>query len=73
VLLTVRKFATIVAALAGFSVIIAFAPLIANATTINCQHAGPIAGHPGMEYICYVVHDDNHRETFYAPGPVVRP
>ncbi|MBO0880059.1 MAG: hypothetical protein J2P17_06790 [Mycobacterium sp.] len=45
----------------------------AHATTINCQHAGPIVGHPGMEYICYVVHDDNHRETFYAPGPVARP
>jgi hypothetical protein len=41
----------------------------AHATAINCQHVGPIVGHPGMEYICYVEHDNKHRETFYAPGP----
>jgi hypothetical protein len=43
----------------------------ANATTINCQHIGPIVGHPGMEYVCYVKDENDHRETFYAPGPKV--
>jgi hypothetical protein len=43
----------------------------AHATTINCQHIGPIVGHPGMEYVCYVKDENNHRETFYAPGPKV--
>ncbi|WP_157183971.1 hypothetical protein [Nocardia takedensis] len=45
----------------------------AGATTVNCMYSGPIVGHPGMQYICYVVHDDGSRETFYAPGPAVRP
>jgi hypothetical protein len=43
----------------------------AHATTINCQHIGPIVGHPGMEYVCYVIHDNAPREIFYAPGPRV--
>jgi len=44
----------------------------ANATTINCVYTGPIVGHPGMQYVCYVIHDDKSRETFYAPGPAGR-
>jgi hypothetical protein len=40
-------------------------------TTINCQHIGPIASHPGMEYVCYAKDENDHRETFYAPGPKV--
>jgi WD40 repeat protein len=43
----------------------------AHAATINCQHIGPIVGHPGMECICYVKDENDHRETFYAPGPKV--
>ncbi|WP_157172018.1 hypothetical protein [Nocardia higoensis] len=45
---------------------------IAAATTINCVYTGPIVGHPGMQYVCYVIHDDGSRETFYAPGPAGR-
>jgi hypothetical protein len=45
----------------------------AHAMTINCMHSGPVIGHPGMEYICYVKNDDGTRTSFYAPGPVVRP
>jgi hypothetical protein len=41
----------------------------AHATTIDCKHSGPVVGHPGMEYICYVHHDDAPMEIFYAPGP----
>ncbi|MQY31295.1 hypothetical protein NRB56_69040 [Nocardia sp. RB56] len=41
----------------------------AGATTVNCAYSGPIVGNPGMQYVCYVVHDDGSRETFYAPGP----
>jgi hypothetical protein len=41
----------------------------AHATTINCQHIGPIVGHPGMEYVCYVHHENAPKEIFYAPGP----
>ncbi|MBF6358248.1 hypothetical protein IU449_27505 [Nocardia higoensis] len=44
----------------------------ATATTMNCVYTGPIVGHPGMQYVCYVIHDDNSRETFYAPGPAGR-
>jgi hypothetical protein len=44
----------------------------AHATTIDCKHTGPIVGHPGMEYVCYVHHDD-HKEIFYAPGPYAGP
>ncbi|WP_157101584.1 hypothetical protein [Nocardia shimofusensis] len=44
----------------------------AAATTMNCVYTGPIVGHPGMQYVCYVIHDDNSRETFYAPGPAGR-
>ena len=43
-----------------------------NATTMKCVYTGPIVGHPGMQYVCYVIHDDNSRETFYAPGPAGR-
>jgi hypothetical protein len=66
-LLTVRKLAMIVAvvAVAGF----AASTATAHATTINCVHTGPVVGHPGMEYICYVHHDDKSMETFFAPGP----
>lgn len=45
----------------------------AYATTIDCKHTGPVMNHPGMEYICYVHHDDGHKETFYAPGPYAGP
>jgi hypothetical protein len=44
-----------------------------RATSINCHHTGPIVGHHGMEYICYVYHDDAPMEIFYAPGPNARP
>ncbi|MBO0883009.1 MAG: hypothetical protein J2P17_22275 [Mycobacterium sp.] len=59
--------------LAGFSVITTLGPPLTHATSINCQHSGPVMGHPGMEYICYVHHDDGHKEIFYAPGPNARP
>jgi hypothetical protein len=58
----------------GLAAIIALVALgilgapVAHATSINCMHSGPIVGHPGMEYICYVKHPDGSRETFYAPG-----
>jgi hypothetical protein len=45
----------------------------AYATTIDCKHTGPVMNHPGMEYICYVHHDNGHKETFYAPGPYAGP
>jgi hypothetical protein len=61
-----RRLAMITAAAA---VTAALGTATAPATTINCQHAG----HLGMEYVCYAIHDNGHRETFYAPGPVVRP
>jgi len=44
----------------------------AAATTMNCVYTGPVVGHPGMQYVCYVIHDDGSRETFYAPGPAGR-
>jgi hypothetical protein len=44
----------------------------ATATTMNCMYSGPVVGHPGMQYICYVHHDDGSREVFYAPGPAGR-
>jgi hypothetical protein len=45
----------------------------AHATTIDCKHSGPVVNNPGMEYICYVHHDNGHTEIFYAPGPNARP
>jgi hypothetical protein len=45
----------------------------AHAMTMNCQHTGPVVGHPGMEYICYVHLDNGHKESFYAPGPYAGP
>ncbi|WP_280501406.1 hypothetical protein [Nocardia farcinica] len=42
-------------------------------TTMNCMYSGPVVGHPGMQYICYVHHDDGSTEVFYAPGPSARP
>jgi hypothetical protein len=45
----------------------------AHATTIDCKHTGPVVGHPGMEYICYVHHPGGHMETFFAPGPYAGP
>jgi hypothetical protein len=45
----------------------------ALATTINCVYTGPVVGHPGMQYVCYAIHDDGSREAFYAPGPAANP
>lgn len=42
-------------------------------TTINCVYTGPIVDNPGMQYVCYVRHDDGSREIFYAPGPAINP
>lgn len=44
----------------------------ASASTMNCVYSGAVAGHPGMQYICYVHHDDGYTEVFYAPGPAGR-
>ncbi|MFC4123435.1 hypothetical protein [Nocardia rhizosphaerae] len=44
----------------------------AAATTMNCVYTGPVVGHPGMQYICYVHHDNGSTEVFYAPGPAGR-
>jgi hypothetical protein len=55
---------------AALTALLVLAVGTARATTINCQHTGPIVGQPGMEYVCYVHHDDGHKEIFYAPGPV---
>jgi hypothetical protein len=59
--------AAVVAAIAALLPIAAAATV--HATTINCVHTGPVMNHPGMEYICYVHHDDKSMETFFAPGP----
>ena len=45
----------------------------ADAMSMNCVYTGPVVGHPDMQYICYVLHDDGFREVFYAPGPSARP
>ncbi len=69
----VRKLATLAVAL-GLSTAGLFAVAVtADATSINCIYSGPVVGHPGMQYICYVIHSDGSRETFYAPGPSARP
>jgi hypothetical protein len=54
-------------ALASFAVITTATTHTAHATTINCHHTGPVVGHPEMNYICYVHHDDAPTEIFYAP------
>ncbi|PFX02644.1 hypothetical protein CJ469_02159 [Nocardia farcinica] len=67
--------------LAGVAAVIAAAPVAAvaapatavAATTMDCKYTGPVVGNPGMQYICYVHHDDGSTEIFYAPGPAARP
>lgn len=49
------------------------APVSAGPATIDCKYTGPIVGHPGMQYVCYVHNEDGSREIFYAPGPSARP
>ncbi|MGN2641680.1 hypothetical protein ACTD5D_37055 [Nocardia takedensis] len=68
-----RRLATIVGAgmLAVLPVVVVATP--AAATTINCVYSGPVVGHPGMQYICYVHHENGSTEVFYAPGPSARP
>ncbi|APE37812.1 hypothetical protein BOX37_32135 [Nocardia mangyaensis] len=68
-----RRFASTAAAgiLAAVPIGVLAAP--ATATTMNCMYTGPVVGHPGMQYICYVHHDNGRREVFYAPGPSARP
>jgi hypothetical protein len=69
---TNKKRIAMLAAITALAVAPALGAPTANATSINCMHAGgPIVGHPGDEYVCYVKHDDGSRETFYAPGPFV--
>ncbi|MDO3645874.1 hypothetical protein [Nocardia mangyaensis] len=68
-----RKLAMVVAAavLTVGPAVVAAAPTAA-ATTMNCVYSGPVVGHPGMQYICYVHHDNGDTEVFYAPGPAGR-
>jgi hypothetical protein len=63
---TTKRIAMLVAATA-LAVTPALGAPTAHAMTINCMYSGPVVGHPGMTHICYVIHDDKHRETFYAP------
>ncbi|GAB2671705.1 hypothetical protein GCM10027088_58190 [Nocardia goodfellowii] len=65
--------APIVAVAAAFMLPMVASTAPAAATTVDCKYTGPVVGHPGMQYICYVHHDDGSREIFYAPGPAVRP
>jgi hypothetical protein len=54
-------------AVAAVTALLPVTPATAYATTINCHHTGPVVGHPGMNYICYVHHDNAPMEIFYAP------
>jgi hypothetical protein len=71
--LSVKRMMTVAAAgvLTVFPLAISATP--AEASTINCVYSGPVVDHPGMQYICYVHHDDGSMEIFYAPGPAANP
>jgi hypothetical protein len=64
--MTITQVARAIAIIAA-TALFAFAPATAHATTIDCKHTGYVMNHPGMNYICYVHHDDKSMEIFYAP------
>ena len=59
--------------LAAVPIAVMAGPAGAAPATIDCRYTGPIVGHPGMQYVCYVHNEDGSREVFYAPGPSARP